>query len=184
MQSGHLKLVPKPLCHFDTQFTALLKTNILERATDSFFQGDVYVTLKDKMFQHSHALWHGPELTQLLRENYSYPEDEAKISCSILAGVTDGGPDHRNTYGSVQISHILKSILLDLDLVIAVRTSPMVSWTNLAERLNSLLNLALQNVALERDSMDEHLERTIKHMSTMQELRNKASRNPTLKQSQ
>ena len=67
----------------------------------------------------------------------------------------------------LQVSHIIKFILLDLDLLVAARTAPMGSWANLAERVNSLLNLALQNVALSRESMDEDNEYVMKSVSSL-----------------
>ena len=66
---------------------------------------------------------------------------------------TDGGPDHRLTYGSVQVFLLCLFIRFNLDLLIAVRTAPGNSWTNLAKRVMPVLNLALQNVALERSKM-------------------------------
>ena len=45
------------------------------------------------------------------------------------------------------------------------------SWTNLAERCMSILNLALQNVALQRESMSPDLEKKISDVSTLSDLR-------------
>lgn len=90
--------------------TAVLKTNIPERASDTFFQGDAYVIVKDKIFQPSHGLRHGAELTSLVREYYS--EDGVSASMPVLLELTDGGPDHRTTYGSVQVLQIIYYINL------------------------------------------------------------------------
>ena len=43
---------------------------------------------------------------------------------------------------------------LDLDLLVIARCAPGNSWVNLAERIMSLLNLGLQNCALERGTDD------------------------------
>jgi hypothetical protein len=59
----------------------------------------------------------------------------------ILVLVTDGGPDHRLTYASVKVALLSMFISFDLDMLI---TCPYQSWTNLAERVMSTLNLALQ----------------------------------------
>jgi hypothetical protein len=67
--------------------------------------------------------------------------DEKKI----MIQYTDGGPDHRSTYASVWIASIIQFIILDLDMFVTARTSPMGSWANPAERYMSHLNLALQN---------------------------------------
>ena len=60
---------------------------------------------------------------------------------------TDGGPDHRLTYVSVQIALIALFLELDLDFLCAVRTPPHNSWKNPAERI---MNLALQGVGIAR----------------------------------
>ena len=67
----------------------------------------------------------------------------------ILKRYTDGGPDHRTTYKSVKVAALAEFIALDLDMIVCARTAPCGSYVNPAERCMSLLNLALQNVALE-----------------------------------
>lgn len=37
---------------------------------------------------------------------------------------TDGGPDHRSTYWSVQLSYLAMFVALDLDLLVTTRTAP------------------------------------------------------------
>lgn len=59
---------------------------------------------------------------------------------------TDGGPDHRLTYVSVQLSLIAIFLELDLDVLIAARTAPNYSWANPVERIMSIINLGLQCV--------------------------------------
>ncbi len=61
----------------------------------------------------------------------------------ILLLYTDGGPDHRLTYVSVQVSLICIFLALDLDFLCAVRTPPYHSWKNPAERIMSILNMGL-----------------------------------------
>ena len=61
---------------------------------------------------------------------------------------------------------------LNLDMIVAVRCAPHQSWTNLAERCMSILNLALQNVALQRESMPEEFEKCASDVSSLSELRN------------
>ena len=62
--------------------------------------------VKDKIFQPSSGMRHGTELTSLIRENYS--EDGVSATKPILLELTDGGPDHRNTYASVQVIHMIQ----------------------------------------------------------------------------
>ena len=85
----------------------------------------------------------------------------------VLLVLSDGGPDHRLSYGSVQVSLLALFFRLNLDMLIAVRTCPYQSWTNPAERVMSILNLALQNVSLERKEMDEECEKLIKNKNNM-----------------
>ncbi|PKC62311.1 hypothetical protein RhiirA1_443979 [Rhizophagus irregularis] len=49
------------------------------------------------------------------------------------------GPDHRITYGSVQVSLLCLFIRGNFDMLIAMRTAPAQSWTNSAERIMSIL---------------------------------------------
>ena len=61
---------------------------------------------------------------------------------------TEGGPDHRLTYLSVQLSLISLFLKLDLDLLCACRTAPFHSWRNPVERTMSILNLGFQSIGL------------------------------------
>ena len=79
--------------------------------------------VKNKVFQPSNGFRHRAKTTQLIRANYS--EDSMQSDFPILIEISDGGPDHRTTYASVQVSHICKFIQLDLVLLVAVRTAPM-----------------------------------------------------------
>ena len=105
---------------------------------DSFFQGKARVVLKDKVSQPSSALRHSSELINILEKENDKP---------VLITVSDGGPDHRITFPSVKLNLIALFRALDLDMLISVCTCPYQSWTNLAERVMSTLNLALQHVA-------------------------------------
>ena len=89
----------------------------------------------------------------------------------ILVIVSDGGQDHRVTFGSVQVSSLTRFQALDLDMLICVRTCPYQSWTNIAEQIMSTLNLALQNVSLARKSMGDYAESLVKNKNTLSELR-------------
>ena len=114
---------------------------------DSFFNGNVFVTCKEKVFEQSSPFRHGAELLRILK-NHFYSQEDLREKLLLL--YTDGDPDHRLTYGSVQASLLCLFLQLNLDMLIAVRTAPGNSWTNLAECVMPVLNLALQNVALER----------------------------------
>jgi hypothetical protein len=65
-------------------------------------------------------------------------------------------------------------------MIIAVRTAPHHSWTNPAERIMSILNLGLQNVAIKRNTMSEESEALFDKIDTLDEIREKANKNPNL----
>ena len=63
-----------------------------------------------------------------------------------------------------------------------MRTCPTQSWPNLAERVMSILNIALQNVSLERDSMDDNNEKLISQNTSMAKLRSATEDNLNFKE--
>ncbi|RGB34144.1 hypothetical protein C1646_760941 [Rhizophagus diaphanus] len=99
----------------------------------------------------------------------------------ILCLYTDGDPDHRTIFGSVQISLICLFLYENFDMLIAIRTAPHHSWTNPAERIMSILNLGLQGVALVRDTMSPESEIAFAKLDTLDEIRAAAKTNETLR---
>ncbi|KAK6189772.1 hypothetical protein SNE40_001768 [Patella caerulea] len=160
--------------------SVLFEVSIPENEDESFYQGTVNVTVKDKVFQPSTALRHMTETIKILRDSSS--TDGINLSVPVLLMYTDGGPDHRSTYWSVQLASILLFLHLDLDLLITARTAPCHSYTNPAERCMSLLNLGLQNVALEREAMTENEEFKVKSLSSMNARRGIAEKQPAMKE--
>ena len=110
-----------------------------------------------------------------------YSQDNVTLD-KILLLYSDGGPDHRVTYGSVQVALICLFLSLDVDMLVAVCTCPGQSWVNLAERCMSLLNLCLQGVALMRDKAADEFEHKIVKQTTMQEMRSLAGKCMGLKE--
>ena len=106
--------------------------DVPEDPSDSFFAGHPFVTNKDKVTQPSHALRHATELTNLIRTHFS--EDGLTSAQPIAVVLSDGGPDHRVTFGSVKVSSLTLFRALDLDMLICVRTCPYQSWQNVAEQ--------------------------------------------------
>ena len=113
------------------------------------------VCCKDKVTQASNPFRRSSELASIKRKKMT--ADCTVSDKPILVIVSDGGPDHRITYVSVQVALIalmmelgLQELLarLDLDMLICARTCPYQSWQNIAERIMSTLNLALMNVSL------------------------------------
>ena len=92
--------------------------------------------------------------------------------------VSDGGPDHRITYASVQVALLCLFVSLDLDMLVVARTCPYQSWQNIAERIMSALNLALMNVSLARKELSPTLEPLICSKKTMADVRQLIATNP------
>ena len=64
--------------------------------------------------------------------------------------------------------------------VVHVRTCPYQSWQNIAERVMSTLNLALQNVSLSRLSMPSEFEALICNKNTLGDVRKEIKKKPEL----
>ena len=105
--------------------SVILKIEIPEKIEDSFYKGNVYVGLKDHTFQPSSGIHHVTELHSVLAEDRN----------PVLAMYTDGGPDHRTNFISVQLAIIALFLKEDRDMIVAVRTPPYNSWKNPAERV-------------------------------------------------
>ena len=90
---------------------------------------------------------------------------------SILCIYSDGGPDHRLTYVSVQLSLIALFLNLDLDFLVACRTAPNHSWKNPVERMMSIINLGFQCVGVMRSKGSDEFEATIQNCNSLKELR-------------
>ena len=167
----------------DHDFTKLSLTpsvtlfiNIPNNITESFYDGKVYVCYKDTVYQPSSALRHSTEFFNLIsRQHRNQPIPP------ILSLYTDGGPDHRCTFGSVQIALICLFLAGDFDMLIAVRTAPHHSWCNPAERIMSVINYGLQGVAIEREKMVEELEDKFETLKTLEDIREESKNNPNLK---
>lgn len=114
------------------------------------------------MYEPSSAIRHVTELQSIFKGLDYKP---------ILFVYTDGGPDHRLTYLSVQLSLIALFRRLNLDLLIAGRTAPCHSWKNPVERIMSIVNLGLQCVGIMRKEGSEKFERAIKYASNLKQLR-------------
>jgi len=70
---------------------------------------------------------------------------------------TDGGTDHRYMLEAVQCAAICMFKEFNLDMVTLSRCAPGYSWQNPAERVMSILNLGLQNCALERTQCEKKM---------------------------
>ena len=108
-----------------------LVVDIPDKIEDSWYAGQVFVGYKDSTFEPSSPFRHAAELYNLLTDNVD-------LNRSVLFLYSDGGPDHRLTYVSVQASLIALFLKLDLDFLCAARTAPADSWRNPVELLCQL----------------------------------------------
>lgn len=171
-----------PILALDHDFTKAKVTpsvslviDIPASPSETFYRGKVYTHVKDSIFSPSSPLVHCSELEDIL--SASCPGGNVP---PILALYTDGGPDHRPTYGSVQVALLGVFKRYDLDMLVACRTAPGQSFINPVERIMSLLNLALQGIALERSPMAAEYEDLLKSCSSMAEIRETAAKTPSL----
>ena len=75
--------------------SVVLEIEIPDKFEGSWYTGQVFVGLKDAVFQHSNPLRHATELHSLLLQRIQ--------NRTILYIYSDGGSDHRLTYMSVQL---------------------------------------------------------------------------------
>ena len=151
---------------------------IPERATDSFYNGQPFVINRNKVTQPSSALRHASEMKELI---YTHCCNEVGKPKPVLIIVSDGVPDYSVTFGSVKVANLTLFRALVLDMLICVRTCPYQSWQNVDEQVMSTLNLALQNVSLERSAMASEYERAVKNKNTLTDLRKVINNDSALK---
>ena len=154
-----------------------LQCAVPEDVNSSFYRGSVRVVLNDAVFQASSPFRHAASLVKQLRADAV----ESGLPPIILK-FSDGGTDQRNTLESVKLSLICLFRELDADLIIAARCAPGQSWTNPVERVMSILNIGLQNCALERTVGSQEDEKLLKSCGCMDDIRKTAVDHPSLKQ--
>ena len=115
---------------FSIALSVALSVKILDSIEETFYNGEVSVFLKESVLKPSSPWRHAAEMLQVINQTKQ-----------IVAIYSDGGPDHRVTYGSVQLSLINVFLQGDFNMVVAVRTPTCNSWKNPAERIMSVLNL-------------------------------------------
>lgn len=163
----------------DHDFTRLSLTpsvnlfiQIPDHIDESFYTGQVCVSFKENTFQPSSPMRHIAELKGEMAS--------MSLNKPILLAYTDGGPDHRLTYLSVQLSLIALWIDLDLDFLCAVRTPPKHSWKNPVERIMSIINIGLQGVGIMREKAVSN-EDSLSHCGGLKATRQMAEKIPALK---
>ena len=132
--------------------TVFQQPEIPEKLEGSWYRGKVSIDVHDAVFEQSSA--------------YRYPATIIKMSGQATNAkhspyhfkFSDGGTEHRTILVKVQLGLIALFKMLNLDMVIAARCAPGQSWTNPVERQMSILNIALQNCALERSWCADDIE--------------------------
>lgn len=90
--------------------------------------------------------------------------------------MTDGGPEHRTTFESVKVSLIHLFRQTGVNHLIAMRAAPGQSYVNPVERIMSILNIALQNCALQRSERGKPVEQLIKGCQCLDDIRKKVDK--------
>lgn len=101
-----------------------LEVHIPDSIDGSWYQGKVFIGFKDAAFDLLFDM--------LYTELYSSLLERIGLK-SMLFLYTDGGPDHRLTYASVQLALIALFQNLNLDILVAGTTAPHHSWRNPVE---------------------------------------------------
>lgn len=138
-------------------------------ASFQWYGGQPEVTLKCAIFEPSNAFRHAAELSNRL-----------KTGCKpFIFGIADGGPDHNTLHIQTQLSLIALFIRLDVDYLCFLRTPPNFSTLNPVERCMCVINIALQGVALSRDTIGEK-EKLIKNLGSKVTWREAAKKHPNI----
>ena len=161
-------------CKLSLTPSVALFVNLPDDLEGSFYDGQVSVTLKGNCFEASSPLRHVTELDKFLTS----VNDNKEILCLY----TEGGPDHRLTYLSVKLALICYFLKSDKDMIIAVRTPPYNSWKDPAERMMSILNIAMQGVGLAKEKMSDETEQQLGDCSSMKQIRAQANRAPGIRE--
>ena len=154
-------------CKFSFIPSVTLLVDIPEDIESSWYSGQVFVGIKDAAFEPSSPLRHAKELHNCLMNQVE--------GRHILFVYSDGGPDHRLTYASVQMSLIALFLNLDLDVLIAGRTAPSHSWANPVERVMSIVNLGMQCIGIMREKMGDDFEQAVKNANNLKDIRKNCS---------
>ena len=148
--------------------SVIFEIDVPDDISESWYTGQVHVGFKDAVFEPSSPVRHAAELYRVLTNGGS--------SAPVLFVYTDGGPDRRLTYISVQISLICLFKKLDLDYLCACRTAPYHSWRNPVERIMSVINLGLQSVGLAHREVEANVEAELSKCNSLADLRKLAAK--------
>lgn len=141
--------------------SVVLQCNVPETVNQSFVRGQVTTIVNDSVTQASSPFRHAVHIAKILENK----------SPKVILKYTDGGTDQRNTLEQVKCANICLFQELGLDMLITARCAPGQSYVNPAERIMSILNYGLQNVATEREKQDEETEKMLKRCNGVASVR-------------
>lgn len=147
-----------------------LKVEIPEDVTGSFYEGKVFVGLKENAFEPSFCVRH------LTEYDATVPRD-SPIECHYH----DGGPDHNVRHMRNKLANIAYFLKRDLDMLCTVQTPPKHSWKNPAERCMSILNIGLQAVGVMRQKTTSR-EDQLKNANNLSAIRALETSNPQIRE--
>ena len=123
--------------------SVILNCQIPDSPNSSFYTGQIFVGIKDSVFEGSGPVRHTIELLDVLRsEHNDFP--------SYLSIFTDGGAYHNITFLYTQCALLALFMIGNFDVLNVRRCAPSQSYINPAERCMTLLNIGLYGLALER----------------------------------
>ena len=156
--------------------TVVLIHEIPNSIDESFYHGIPYLYLKIHATEPSSAIRNAKEIADALIEKC----EEKEIIPPMLTIYTDGGPQHRSNFLSVQIALIALQCYLDLVLLIVARTASGHSYRNPPEKVNCALNLGLNAIGCMRSSIhsDPAFEKSLTNCNGLNDVRNHLSKNP------
>ncbi|ORY41532.1 hypothetical protein BCR33DRAFT_825419 [Rhizoclosmatium globosum] len=161
--SKKIKLVP----------TVALDLKIPETVGGDWFNGNVFFELRDVATSPTNPMRNVSMIYNIIRKSDA---DFGRVAALLL--LTDGGSDHNMSHVSVQIALITLAIMTGTDFLVAVRTVPGHSWSNMVERVMSIFNLALYGVALCRAEMPDECEKMMKQCNGLVDIREKVKDSP------
>ncbi|WAR05994.1 LOW QUALITY PROTEIN: hypothetical protein MAR_021363 [Mya arenaria] len=153
--------------------SVVLKCRVPDTVQQSFVRGQVTTFINDTVTQTSSPFRHAAHIVKILESNQ-------ETNPKVLLKYTDGGTDQRNTLEQVKCANICLFQELNLDMLITVRCAPGQSYVNPAERIMSILNYGLQNVATERQKLDEETEKKLNRCNGMSSVRELLKKEPDL----
>lgn len=162
---------------FSVTPTVNLFTEIPSEIESTFYGGTVFVGLKETAFQPSSPWRHATELAGILKSSFT---QNGEIKPNLVM-YSDGGPDHRLTYVSVQMSLLCLFLIFDLDMICVARTPLQNSWKNPAERIMSVLNIGFQSVGLMREKT-EHFEKQLDSANSLAVIRKLVEKYPSFEE--